>query len=99
MFLRKVCNTINTALLLMIVYSSNVLAATSTQETGDPLEVSNAFSEKVLEIVKGPILKVLAAAVLLVGIAGLLRGRHKLAVSCGLAFLLLLFLPILLGRV
>ena len=61
--------------------------------------LSNDFSEKVLSIVQGPILKVLAAVVLLVGIAGLLQGKQKLSICCGLAFLLLLFLPILLGKV
>lgn len=85
-----------TAIVLMI-NSGLVLAANDS--TADPLEVSNDFSTRMLAILQGPVLKVLAAAVLLVGVTGLLRGRHRLAVSCGLAFLLLLFLPILLKHV
>ena len=96
MFRRKVLNTIADIGLILFIRSSQVWAKDSTD---DPLAVSNDFSTRMLSIVQGPVLKVLAAVVLLAGVAGLLRGRHKLAISCGLAFLLLLFLPILLGHV
>jgi hypothetical protein len=85
----------------LITFQVWVWQATSAwaQNTGDPMAVSDEFSKKTLEIIQGPLLKVLAAFVLLVGIAGLLRGRPRLAISCGIAFILILFLPILLGRV
>jgi hypothetical protein len=99
--LRKIFNTVSNAMLILFISSVQALAQAvgSSGTTGDPLEVSNDFSVKMLAIVKGPVLKLLAAVVLLVGIGGLLRGQHKLAVSCGLAFLLILFLPILLGKI
>ncbi len=96
MLKKAISTAINTGVLLMI-NSMQVWAA--KDKTDDPLTVSEEFSVKMLAIVQGPVLKVLAAAVLLVGVASLLRGRHKLALSCGIAFLLLLFLPILLGHV
>ena len=101
MLLKRIINQINLILMMVFIQSSRALAQSTTggDTTGDPLEVSNQFSEKVISIVKGPVLKVLAAVVLLVGVASLLRGRHKLALSCGVAFVLILFLPILLGHI
>ena len=98
MYRSKVFSTISSTVFILCFKSSQVWAA-AKDSTDDPLDVSNDFSTKVLSIVQGPVLKVLAATVLLVGVAALLRGRHKLAISCGMGFLLLLFLPILLGRV
>ena len=92
MFLKKLGNMIVVTMLMLFVRVSIAFA-------DGPLEVSKDFSDQVIDIVKGPVIKVLAAVVLLVGVAGLLQGKHKLAVSCGAAFLLLLFLPILLERV
>ena len=66
---------------------------------GNPQEVMSDFSTQLVDIFKGPIAKILAALILMGGVAALLRGRHKLAVSCGLAFIILLFLPILLEQV
>ena len=66
---------------------------------GEPLSVVTDFATQMIAILKGPIAKVLAALILLAGVAGLLRGRHKLALSCGAAFVILLFLPILLEQV
>ena len=66
---------------------------------GDPLSVVADFSTQMIAILKGPIAKILAAFILLAGVGGLLRGRHKLALSCGAAFVILLFLPILLEQV
>ncbi|MBF0490646.1 MAG: hypothetical protein HQL15_08565 [Candidatus Omnitrophica bacterium] len=103
MLKKRIKVMMNAGLVLLIsaseVWAQSVGSGSSTSTTGDPLDVSNEFSTKMLDIVKGPILKVLAAAVLLVGIAGLLRGRHKLAESCGMAFLLILCLPVLLGKI
>jgi predicted Co/Zn/Cd cation transporter (cation efflux family) len=69
------------------------------QNTADPFQASDDFSKQMLLIIQGPLLKLLAGIVLLVGIAGLLRGRHRLAISCAMAFILILFLPILLQKV
>ncbi len=92
MFKRKLLNTIVSTGLIWLIRISNVWA-------GDPMATTTDFSTKMIDIIKGPVLKLSAAVVLLVGAVGLLRGRHKLAVSCGLAFLLLLFLPILLNHI
>ena len=65
----------------------------------DPEQVVGDFSSKAILILKGPIAKLLGAVILLTGVASLLRGRHKLAISCAIAFVMLLFLPLLLAKV
>lgn len=65
----------------------------------DPEQTATEFSQKALTILKGPIAKLLGAVILLAGVASLLRGRHKIAISCAVAFVMLLFLPMLLDKV
>ena len=65
----------------------------------DPEQVVSQNADKIITILKGPVSKLLAAIILLAGVAGLLRGRHKIALSCGVAFVVLLFLPIILQQV
>ena len=69
------------------------------QSQGDPMSAVSDFSTQMIDILKGPIAKILAAIILLAGVGGLLRGRHRLAISCGIAFTILLFLPMLLEKV
>jgi hypothetical protein len=76
----------------LVLWSSQAIAQT-------PEDVVNNFSTRMIDILKGPVAKVLGAFILLAGVASLLRGRHKIAISCGLAFVVLLFLPILLQQV
>lgn len=99
MLKHRIQNFLKVVLIWLMNFSYSWGASNSSATTDDPLTTTNDFSVKMLGVIQGPILKLLAATVLLVGVAGLLRGRHKLAISCGLAFLLLLFLPILLSHV
>ncbi len=89
------CLTIGSVIFL--TWIQNVLA--DTAGSGDPKGVMTDFSTQMVDILKGPITKILAALILMGGVAALLRGRHKIAVSCGLAFIILLFLPFLLEHV
>ena len=73
----------------------NVFADGTSTTTSDPTAVATTFANKMVEGAEGPITKFLAAAILLTGVSGLLRGRHRLAVSCGVAFIVLLSLPLL----
>ena len=87
------------SLLLAALAAPGLAFASTAGGNGDPVAVVSDFSMQMIAILKGPIAKILAALILLAGVAGLLRGRHKLALSCGAAFVILLFLPILLGRI
>lgn len=84
-------------LLLGICFLATSAYADSVE--GDPVGTVNEFSEQIVLLLKGPITKILGAIVLLGGVAGLLRGRHHIAIACGAAFIVLLFLPMLLGHV
>ncbi len=66
---------------------------------GDAVEAVNDFSQQIVLLLKGPIAKILGAIVLLGGVAALLRGRHHIAIACAAAFIVLLFLPMLLEHV
>ena len=86
-----------TSILFLMAFAVPGLALAQAQ--GDPMSVVSDFSKQAIDILKGPIAKILAALILLAGVGGLLRGRHQLAISCGAAFVILLFLPILLEQV
>ena len=58
----------------------------------NPNAVVTENADVALTILKGPIAKIGGAIILLVGVAGLLRGRYQLAVSCAVAYAALLFL-------
>ncbi len=62
---------------------------------GDPQAVVEDYSTQMISILKGPIAKVLSFVILLVCVGALLRGRHKIAVSCGVAFIVLLFVQVI----
>jgi type IV secretory pathway VirB2 component (pilin) len=72
------------------MWLSNVCAATD-----DPKGVVDNYSTQMIAILKGPIAKVLSFIILLACVGALLRGRHKLAISCGMAFIVLLFLQVI----
>ena len=79
---------------ILMFFAGNAWA----QSASNPETVVTTFSDQMLTILKGPITKLLAALILLAGVGGLLRGRHQLAISCGVAFIILLFLPVLLEQ-
>ncbi len=81
--------------LTLIVFQIN--CSTAFADAQDIDQATNDFSEKMLTLFKGPLVKILAGIVLFVGVGGLLRGRHQTAVSCGIAFVLLLMLPVVLN--
>ena len=51
------------------------------------------FSDFFLDILEGPIAKLLAAFILITGVVNIFQGKMGVAVGCGGAFLLLMFLP------
>ena len=92
MYLRKLFNLMYVAIMTILINLSVAFAAET--ETID--KATDDFSDKMLTLFKGPLVKILAGVVLFVGVGGLLRGKHNVAVSCGIAFVLLLMLPVVL---
>ncbi len=58
-------------------------------------EVVNDFADFMIDILTGPVSRILAAFILVTGVFNLIRGRQDIAVACALAFAILIFLPTL----
>ena len=97
MYTRKVFNTITRMMLMLFINASCALAQSTSGGIQDVGTATDNFSTTILAIFKGPLVKIVACVVLFAGVAGLLRGKHQVAVSCGVAFILLLCLPVILG--
>jgi type IV secretory pathway VirB2 component (pilin) len=81
--------------LMLLVAVFMLIAVNAFAQNSDPLATTTTFTDKMLEIIQGPITKFMAAVILLGGVGALLRGRHKMAISCGIAFIVLLSIPLL----
>lgn len=90
---KKIWNIIVYTGLIWIIKTSDIWA----ENVQDLDTASNDFSDKMLKMFKGPLVKIVAGIVLFMGVGGLIRGRHQVALSCGIAFVLLLLLPVILG--
>ena len=82
----------------LVCYGLIGITKVLAQSAQTPEQAATDFSNKAITILRGPIAKVLGVVILITGVASLLRGRHKLAISCALAFVLLLFMPMFLGQ-
>ena len=81
---------------MVIGWLSDVFAQTVGSSSGDdPKAIVEDYSNQMITIFKGPIAKLLSFVILLAGVAALLGGRHRLAVSCGVAFIVLLFIQVI----
>ncbi len=61
----------------------------------DPKAVVESYSNQLIIIFKGPIAKALSFVILLACVSALLSGKHRLAISCGIAFIVLLFIQVI----
>ena len=86
----------NNLMRCLVMFNVFFLTLVSSVLADDPKAMVTDYSTKMIEILQGPVSKLFGAIILLVGASALLRGRHAIAISCGLAFVMLLFLPILL---
>ena len=82
-------------LIMVQVFLLTMVSKVWAESAGDPQADVERYSTKMIAILKGPIAKVLAVVILLACVGALLRGRHKLAISCAIAFIVLLFLQML----
>lgn len=83
------------AQVMFLTWVSEVLAQASGSSGDDPKAVVESYSNQMITIFKGPIAKLLSFIILLAGVSALLSGRHRLAVSCGIAFIVLLFIQVI----
>lgn len=75
---------------LMMATVPYVLAEIST---GQEQKVVNDFADFIINILTGPVSKILGAVLLIAGVASLLNGKQGVAIACGFGFMVLMFIP------
>ena len=61
--------------------------------TSQEQQVVNDFATFIINILTGPVSKILGAILLIGGVAALLNGKHGIALACGFGFMVLMFIP------
>ena len=67
-----------------------VFAAISTTEEQ---QVVSDFATFIINILTGPVSKILGAILLIGGVIALLNGKQGVAIACGFGFMILMFIP------
>lgn len=87
---------IRTLAVLCLVLGLFILAApyvfadvSTTQEQ----QVVSDFATFIINILTGPVSKILGAILLIGGVVALLNGKQGIAIACGFGFLILMFIP------
>jgi type IV secretory pathway VirB2 component (pilin) len=61
--------------------------------TTDEQQVVSDFATFIIDILTGPVSKILGAILLIGGVIALLNGKQGIALACGFGFLILMFIP------
>ncbi len=56
-------------------------------------QVVGDFATFIINILTGPVSKILGAILLIAGVIALLNGKQDIAVACGFGFMILMFIP------
>ena len=75
---------------LLILAAPYVFAQISTTQEQ---QIVSDFATFIINILTGPVSKILGAILLIGGVAALLNGKHGIALACGFGFLILMFIP------
>ncbi|MFH1458698.1 MAG: hypothetical protein ABIG31_06035 [Candidatus Omnitrophota bacterium] len=61
--------------------------------TGQEEKVVADFADFIINILTGPVSKILGAVLLIAGVIALLNGKQGVAIACGFGFMILMFIP------
>jgi len=61
--------------------------------TDQQQKVVNDFADFIINILTGPVSKILGAVLLIAGVIALLNGKQGVAIACGFGFMILMFIP------
>lgn len=78
------------ALTLSVAFAPYVLADLGT---GQEQQVVAEFADFIINILTGPVSKILGAVLLIAGVIALLNGKQGVAIACGFGFMILMFIP------
>ena len=87
---------VRTLAVLCLVLGLSIIAApyvfaqiSTTQEQ----QVVSDFATFIINILTGPVSKILGAVLLIGGVIALLNGKQGVAIACGFGFMILMFIP------
>lgn len=61
--------------------------------TSQEQKVVSDFADFIINILTGPVSKILGAVLLIAGVIALLNGKQGIAIACGFGFMILMFIP------
>jgi hypothetical protein len=82
--------------LLSFVLGGLVIAAPyalAQVDTSQQQQVVSDFATFIINILTGPVSKILGAMLLIGGVVALLNGKQGVAIACGFGFMILMFIP------
>ena len=82
--------------LLSLVLGGLVIAAPyvlAQVDTSQQQQVVSDFATFIINILTGPVSKILGALLLIGGVIALLNGKQGVAIACGFGFMILMFIP------
>ena len=82
--------------LLSLVLGGLVIAAPyvlAQVDTSQQQQVVSDFATFIINILTGPVSKILGAMLLIGGVVALLNGKQGVAIACGFGFMILMFIP------
>jgi hypothetical protein len=75
---------------VLVTVSPCVLAQVDTSQQQ---QVVSDFANFIINILTGPVSKILGAMLLIGGVVALLNGKQGVAIACGFGFMILMFIP------
>lgn len=83
------------ALLCLVLGAFAIIAPFVLADIGTDQErkVVADFADFMINILTGPVSKILGAILLIGGVVALLNGKQGVAIACGFGFLILMFIP------
>ena len=61
--------------------------------TSQEQKIVGDFADFIINILTGPVSKILGAILLIAGVIALLNGKQGIALACGFGFMILMFIP------
>ncbi|RJP29997.1 MAG: hypothetical protein C4533_00015 [Candidatus Omnitrophota bacterium] len=89
-FLIRIFAVLCLVLGLSIIAAPYVFAQISTTQEQ---QVVSDFATFIINILTGPVSKILGAILLIGGVVALLNGKQGVAIACGFGFMILMFIP------
>jgi len=89
-FVGKVFWLLSLILGVLLTVAPYVLAQVDTSQQQ---QVVSDFANFIINILTGPVSKILGALLLIGGVVALLNGKQGVAIACGFGFMILMFIP------